>query len=189
MDTQKTGTLIATLRKEKGMTQQQFAEELGITNKAVSKWETGQGMPDITLLPAIAQLLNVTVDELLNGEKDKKEEPIETPSVSETCNADHLILYNKQKMIGYFKGLALLPALFAILGLILPYFIWQETHDYTGILFGTWFELCSIGIFYLFYRIFKNAASDEIIAARNGYLKFYLPVWCVLPVVFLISLL
>lgn len=70
MNTEKIGAFIAQCRKVKNMTQQQLADELGITNKAVSKWETGQGMPDVSMLPVIAELLGITTDELLNGEKD-----------------------------------------------------------------------------------------------------------------------
>jgi tellurite methyltransferase len=56
---------IARRRREQGMTQEQLATKLGITYQAVSKWETGQALPDITLLPTLAQTLNVSVDKLL----------------------------------------------------------------------------------------------------------------------------
>ena len=56
---------IITLRKELSMTQEQLAQELGITAQAVSKWETGQSYPDITLLPKLAEVFHVRVDELL----------------------------------------------------------------------------------------------------------------------------
>ena len=52
------------------MTQQDLANKLSITNKAVSRWETGEGYPDISVLPALAEILDVTVDELLKGEKN-----------------------------------------------------------------------------------------------------------------------
>lgn len=67
MDAKKIGAFIAAARRAHGLTQQQLAERLGVTNRAVSKWETGQGLPDIALLPALAAALDTTTDELLAG--------------------------------------------------------------------------------------------------------------------------
>ena len=68
MDTVKTGTYLATLRKNADMTQQDVADRLGVSNKTVSKWESGGGFPDISVLPALAELYGVSADELLAGE-------------------------------------------------------------------------------------------------------------------------
>ena len=65
MNSQDVGNRIAALRKEFGMTQQQLADKLCVTNKAVSKWETGEGYPDITILPTLASALETSIDELL----------------------------------------------------------------------------------------------------------------------------
>lgn len=62
------GNKIAELRKEKGMTQEALANELGVSNQAVSKWEANQSCPDIQLLPQIADLFNVTIDSLFGRE-------------------------------------------------------------------------------------------------------------------------
>lgn len=63
------GEFLYELRKEKGITQTELANELGVTNKAVSKWETGESMPETSLLVPISQIFGVTVDELLNGKR------------------------------------------------------------------------------------------------------------------------
>ena len=63
-----TGTTIKQLRELKALTQAQLADTLGITAKAVSKWETGKGLPDITLIQPLALALGVSVSELLSGE-------------------------------------------------------------------------------------------------------------------------
>ena len=68
MDAKKTGALIAERRKALGLTQRELAEQLLVSDKAVSKWETGAGYPEVTLLPLLAQTLGITVDELLAGE-------------------------------------------------------------------------------------------------------------------------
>lgn len=71
---EKTGARIARLRNERGLTQQQLAQQLGVTNKAVSKWETGAGLPDASVLPALARALGTTADALLQGDVQNGEE-------------------------------------------------------------------------------------------------------------------
>ena len=70
MDTEKIGALIAKLRKEKGLTQKELANQLHITDRAVSKWERGLGCPDISLLDDLAKILGVSISSLLNGEEE-----------------------------------------------------------------------------------------------------------------------
>lgn len=66
---EKFGAFLCERRKEKGLTQQELADRLFISNKAVSKWERGQSLPDIALLTPLAEMLGVTVAELLKGER------------------------------------------------------------------------------------------------------------------------
>lgn len=68
MDCQKVGALIRALRQERGMTQRQTADCLGISNKTVSKWENGLGCPDVSLLRELSELLEVDLPTLLSGE-------------------------------------------------------------------------------------------------------------------------
>lgn len=63
-----TGAMIKRLREEKGLTQTELAEKIFVTDKAVSKWETGRGYPDISLVESLAKALGVSVIELLSGE-------------------------------------------------------------------------------------------------------------------------
>lgn len=67
MDATKVGARIAKLRNEMNITQLELAEKLGVTDRAVSKWETGIGYPDVTLLPQIADVFGVSIDYLLRG--------------------------------------------------------------------------------------------------------------------------
>ena len=67
------GNLVTQLRKAKGMTQADLAEKMGITDKAVSKWERDLSYPDIASIPHLAEILGVTVDELLTVQNVKKE--------------------------------------------------------------------------------------------------------------------
>jgi len=68
MDRYVTGAVIRRLREGKKMTQEELAERIHVTSKAVSKWETGQGFPDISLLEPLAKALDISVIELLSGE-------------------------------------------------------------------------------------------------------------------------
>lgn len=84
-----TGRFIADRRKEKGLTQAQLAERLNITDRAVSKWETGKSMPDSSIMLELCQILDISVNELLSGEK------IEVENVSQ--KADEALLELKRK--------------------------------------------------------------------------------------------
>lgn len=68
MNTYITGTVIKRLREAKGITQTELAEQIGVSSKAVSKWETAKGLPDITLIEPLAKALGVSVMELMSGD-------------------------------------------------------------------------------------------------------------------------
>lgn len=75
MDKAAFGAFLAGLRKQKGMTQKELASRLFVSDKAVSKWERGLSIPDVTLLEPLAEQLEVTVTELLRARRMEKEEP------------------------------------------------------------------------------------------------------------------
>ncbi len=107
MDQIKIGTFLKTLRKEKNITQEQLAEQLGVSNRTVSRWETGSNMPDISLLLEIADYYSLEVSEILNGERKAatEEESTKLREVAEYADAD------KEKM-------ALKTRVYAIAGLL-----------------------------------------------------------------------
>lgn len=63
------GKFISSCRKDKGLTQMQLAEKLNISNRAVSKWETGKSIPDVSIMLELCEILGITVNELLSGER------------------------------------------------------------------------------------------------------------------------
>ena len=73
MDHEKTGELIREFRIKKGLTQKQLAERINVSDKAVSKWECGNGCPDVSLLTALAEVFGTDTGVLLSGEIDKNE--------------------------------------------------------------------------------------------------------------------
>ena len=68
------GNMVAVLRKQKGMTQLELAEKMGVTDKAVSKWERDLSFPDVSSLPKLAEILEVSVDELMQVKAELKED-------------------------------------------------------------------------------------------------------------------
>ena len=67
------GSMIATLRKQNGMTQLDLAEKMGVTDKAVSKWERDLSFPDVNSIPKLAEIFDISVDELMQVKADTKE--------------------------------------------------------------------------------------------------------------------
>lgn len=97
MNQEKIGKFISELRKEKNMTQLELANKLGITDRAISKWENGRGMPDVSLLEPLCNELNISISELLKGEKIGKIEDDHNVSLSTDTLTAYSRLLNQQK--------------------------------------------------------------------------------------------
>ena len=98
MDQNKSGKFIAKLRKEKNMTQEQLAEKMGVSINAVSKWERGLSFPDVSLYKKLCKELDINIEELINGEKDKSEEAKEKAIIS-TIKETNKIKKNSKKLL------------------------------------------------------------------------------------------
>ena len=72
MDMIKTGDFLRSLRKAKGLTQEEVATRLMLSPKTISRWESGLGLPDISIITDVALLYDVTVDEILKGQRNSK---------------------------------------------------------------------------------------------------------------------
>lgn len=137
MDAKEIGRFICSLRKDKGLTQSALAELLNISNRTVSKWETGEGLPDISLLPDLAKVLGVTTDEILAGKKAPAEKSADI-KVEEVANKDNLL--------NLFKIAFVISLFFAIFGMLLGtitelYCIWAF-----NILFYTHWEIMFVAV-------------------------------------------
>ena len=96
MDNQKFGQFISSLRKEKGWTQLELAEKLNVTDKAVSKWERGIGFPDIKMIEPLAEVLGVSILEIMSSEK-MNQEPISVEYAAEAItNIVDVAAYQKK---------------------------------------------------------------------------------------------
>ena len=126
MDSIKVGNFITKLRKSKGLTQVELAKSINVTNKAISKWETGNGLPDVGLLYPLAFALGVSVTELLAGEFMEGEK-------FNKSNTDEVTLrtlyYNKKK---FMKTIRLI-VISAILAIILVCLGWYFITSFNSI--------------------------------------------------------
>ena len=101
MDLDKIGKFIALNRKNKGLTQEQLAEKLGVTNKTISRWETGKYMPDLSLLKPLSEELGITLNELLSGEKIEEQKIVENTekNIINTIDYSNKKVENEHKKI------------------------------------------------------------------------------------------
>lgn len=97
MDQVKIGKFIKTLRREKNMTQEQFAEEMNVSRRTVSRWENGNNMPDLDVLIDMADFFDVDLRELINGEKEGKKMDKEVKETLEIA-ADYADAEKKRKL-------------------------------------------------------------------------------------------
>ena len=129
MDQLKIGKFIAECRKEKGLTQMQLSEKLGITDKAVSKWERGITMPDTSIMLELCDILGISVNELLNGEKinmennDQKNKQLLLEMANE-LEKKNKIIWSAMWVIMIISFTALLAGL-AVAAFLIPEGVWQ----------------------------------------------------------------
>ncbi len=114
------GQFIAALRKANGMTQQDIADRLNVSNKAVSRWERDECAPDISLIPALAELLGVTCDELLKGERILEADTAEKTEKKEP-KVDRQVKALISRTLSSFKTLVWIALAISVVGLILMF--------------------------------------------------------------------
>ncbi len=161
MDLQKIGTFLKELRKEKELTQEQLAETLNVSRRTVSRWETGSNMPDLDLLVEMADLYQVDLRELLNGER--KKEPMDKElketvlQVAEYSNAE------KQRAATTTRVYFVIGILSLIANAIINMMDMEETF-WTGFLKGGTFALALIAM--VFGILYTTGAMMKIQAFK-----------------------
>ena len=169
MEKEKIGKYIRKKRIEKGMTQQQLAEKIQVTEKAVSRWETGRGVPDISLLEPLAEELHVSVTELLNGEERVQEEAVhDTKAHMADIDITNVIEYvqenRKEKYNTGFKiGIGWL-----VVSLVLFLLYLREAYRFQGNYFGTMIRMTVIsGIFLLGEMVLERCYLEKLEERRK----------------------
>ena len=170
MDQIKIGKFISSCRKNQKLTQAELAEKLGITDRAVSKWETGKSMPDSSIMLTLCEILKINVTDLLYGEvvtmdnyKNKTEDLlIEMKKQKEDSDKK---LLSSEIFIGTFAVIVLLSFTFAASFFTMP--------DYLRIiLIAAGFVICLIGVFYAL-RLEQVAGYYECRDCKHRYVPDY----------------
>ena len=123
MDQKKIGSFLRELRKNEGLTQEQVAEKLGISSRTISRWETGAYMPDISMLVGIAEMYDVDVREIIDGERKEENIDSEVKEVAEKMS-DYSTM-EKNNMLKWFKmmgiGTMIISLCLIILNFVRPF--------------------------------------------------------------------
>ncbi len=170
MNQEKIGKFIAHCRRIKGLTQMQLAEKLGITDRAVSKWETGKAMPDVSLMLSLCAELGITVNDLLHGEEitmenyKEKSENLLLELAKQKEEADKRLL-RLEILIGVLSVIILLSFDFAAAYVTMP--DWLRV-----VIIVAGFVICMVGIGYAL-KIEQTAGYYECAECCHRYVPTF----------------
>lgn len=138
MDMQKIGGFLQSLRKERGITQEQLGEKLGVSNKTVSRWETGNYLPPVEMLQALSDMYGITINEILSA---RRLEPVEYQQKAEEnikSVLDHSAFTLKEKIEFYdkkwYKDHMVENIVGVVLGIVLIFVLAALIEDIGGII-------------------------------------------------------
>ena len=175
LDKEKFGDFVAKLRKERGMTQRELAEKLFVSDKAVSKWERGQSLPDITLLNPLAEVLDVTSAELLNCEKNEHEK-VDASQVNELVEKV-IAIEDESKKPKRKRFIIYMVCLF--IGAAATYYFYKNNGaQYYQSLIVTELLTAIFGAYFMFFvkeRLPKYFDENKISAYSDGFFRLNIP--------------
>lgn len=164
MEKQTIGAFIAALRKAKGLTQKELAELLNVSDKAVSRWECDQTVPDLTLIPLIADIFEITADELLRGARSKNEQPMskqqEEKQEKNTQKRLQRLLASKFQA---YQTKSVISVALVLIGLITAAVCSSLAYTYLGIGLSLVLFVCAVVLQIILLSGFKNSIqADEL---------------------------
>lgn len=144
MDIQKIGVFLAQLRRQRNLTQEQLGEKLGVTNKTVSRWETGSYLPPVEMLQRLSELYGITINEILSAERldekayrEKAEENIKSALVSSFTLKERMEYFKKKWRREHIFDLVM--GMLAAAGLYAVGILWLDGLQIVGCLFCVYF--------------------------------------------------
>lgn len=164
----KTGELLRKLRKEKGLTQEQLAEHIGVSRRTISRWETGNNMPDLSVLIEIADFYDVDIREIFDGERKSEIMNCDTKDTLKKA-AEYTAIENKRlrnRMAGIMGASAIL---------LVFCFLLFETHGFNGFIIESAFRNImsfTLGLttsVLILNILFLSGAFDKISARKLAY--------------------
>ena len=163
MEKKTIGGLIAALRKANGMTQKDLAEQLNVSDKTVSRWERDDGAPDLSVIPVIAEIFDITCDELLRGERKSPQQQEITPENTPTPKGER----QRQRLLAVslskYKTRSMIAICLALVGLLVAMAVnFGFNRAYLGGLAGCIFYLAAAACQAIFLnQAFLSVAEEE----------------------------
>lgn len=177
MDQKKVGNFLKNLRKEKGLTQEQLAQRFNVSNRSVSRWETGSNLPDISMLVEIADFYGVDVREIIDGERKSelmKEEMKEVAlKMADYADAE------KDNLLTVIRGVSLLGVIFLAVALVL------QTFRYVPGVASFVCYICTVVALVAMATtaLFTNGILEKIVKNKKVVFGFKIAVICILGTV------
>lgn len=191
MEKKTIGSLIAALRKANGMTQKELAGRLNVSDKTISRWERDDGAPDLSAIPVIAEIFNVTCDELLRGERKSPEQQMEAPENTPTPKGEKQRQRLLQLSLSKYKTRSLIALCLALVGLLVAMaFNFGFNRAYLGLLAGCVFYLAAAAcqIIFVNHAFLSIAEEEDTGDFRRQVIGLAEIVWLVTAVLFAASL-
>lgn len=178
MERKSIGSFIAALRRANGLTQQELADKLNVSNKAVSRWERDETLPDLTLIPAIAEIFGVTCDEILRGERKAlpetaavggtDPEDIETDARAEARAAqksERRAAAIVDRALSRFKTSAVISFALALVGVLAMFLVgmfYQGGITVIGLVVMLIFDVAAVTVTVISMMRLREACGDEL---------------------------
>lgn len=168
MDQIRIGAFLKALRKEKGLTQEQLAEKMSVSGRTVSRWETGSNMPDIGMLVELAEFYEVSIPELIAGERKSENMKQE---IKETAVA--MAEYGKNEAkAGKLKAVGILTAAFGLFTLLSALVIFPSDSSWGSIYATLGSIIFLIGVYVWIRKVLKKRSLRILVVAGCAVLLF-----------------